>query len=223
MSMTTTTDLVRHLGARAERIVTVRPGRPVPQADDGHDGQVLARFGITKPFVLALGTLEPRKNLVLLLDVFGQTTFRPELQLVLAGPRGWKMGRLGAPIEALLTRGALKLPGYVSDSERSALYRRALCLAFPSLYEGFGLPLLEAMSYGCPVVASTAPACVEVVGDGGVLLPPNDAGAWTAAVERLARDQTERARLKTAGLARARLFSWSDSVQPLIERLAAAS
>lgn len=221
MSMTTTTDLVRYLGAPPNRIVTVRPGCVPPQPDNGTDGAVLERLGIRQPYVLALGTLEPRKNLVLLLDVFRQAAFSSPVQLVLAGARGWKMGPVEAQSAELEQAGVLKRPGYVATSERAALYRQALCLAFPSLYEGFGLPLLEAMSYGTPVVASTAPACVEVVGDAGILLPPRDIDGWTRAIRGLLDDAAERSRLRAAGLARAQLFRWSDSVRPLVDRLAA--
>ncbi len=158
--------------------------------------------GVDPPFVLFVGTVEPRKGLPVLLRAM-ETVRRehPGTTLVVAGPPGWgEVPGLDAPFVRKL--------GGTDDDVLDALYRAAALVAVPSRYEGFGLPALEAMAYGAPVVASRATSLPEVVGDAGVLVDPEAVDDWAAALGRVVGDEAERARLRDAGLERAAGFTW---------------
>jgi glycosyltransferase involved in cell wall biosynthesis len=168
-------------------------------------------------YVLFIGTLEPRKNLGVLLDAYERLAARgtrvPPLRIAGgAGPeaRTW-LDRIGRPpLDAVV-----RYDGYVPDDAREALYAGARTVVLPSLDEGFGLPALEAMSAGIPVVASNAGAIPEVVGDAAVLFPPTDADALAHALARLATDDAWAADRAAAGLARARTFTWDGAARAL--------
>ncbi len=149
-------------------------------------------------YVLAVGTLEPRKNLQRLAEAVD----RLGLELRVVGVRGW--GRVELP-------GSARWLGEVPDDELAALYRGARCLAYPSLYEGFGIPVLEAMACGCPVVTSAGGACEEVAGGAAVLVDPLDVASIAGGIERV--DAT----LREPGLERARQFSWAASAAATVE------
>ena len=169
-----------------------------------------------RPFVLALSTVERRKNLHRLVDAFGRLhALRPELRLVIAGRDGngagdvaTAMHRMSAP-----TAGDVVRLGQVDDATKSWLLHHAAVLAYPSLDEGFGFPLLEAMSAGVPVVASTAGSIPEVASDGAVLVDPLDVDGLAAALERVLSDDRLRYELIRAGRARVAEFSWSATAQ----------
>lgn len=213
-------DLVRHLRLAAEKICVVYDGPP-PVLQPRAGVERLRELGIGADFVLAVGTLEPRKNLPRLVDAFERHLSGLPLQLVVAGGLGWKYGPILRAMERLSAAGTLVRLGYVSDQDKALLYRRALCLAFPSLYEGFGLPILEAMSYGLPVIVSSAPACREVIGQAGLVLDPADSGAWAEAITGLWQNPARRAELTELGRERSRQFTWERSIEPLLRRLAA--
>lgn len=163
------------------------------QVDDDAPGSA------REPFVLFVGTIEPRKGIRDLLAAFGRLRAgRPELRLVLAGPRGW------GELPDLSQPGVVEL-GPVDDAKLGELYRTASVLALPSSYEGFGLPVLEAMAHGCPVVVSDAACLPEVVGDTGTVVPVGDVEALAAALE--APPDGERGRV------RARAFTWARSAE----------
>ena len=140
------------------------------------DRQILQEFRIDRPYVLFVGTLEPRKNLRRLLQAFARLpeAVRAGNLLVIAGGRGWGKENVEALVEQLGLQDCVRQTGYVSDAGLSALYAQARCLAMPSLYEGFGLPLLEAMSFGVPVLTSSSSSLPEVAGDAGLLVDPLD-------------------------------------------------
>lgn len=188
------------------------PGDRRPDAVEA----ALQRLGLVPPFVLFVGTLEPRKGLETLLA--GHRVLRrshPEVTLALAGPRGWgKLPRLDRPGVARL--------GQISDDDLDALYRTASALAYPSQYEGFGLPALEAMVRGCPVVTSTATSLPEVVGDAGRLIDPEDPEALAAALAEVVDDAVLREAMGRAGRARAATFTWDASVRAHVEAYRAA-
>jgi len=153
-------------------------------------------------YVLAVGTLEPRKNLARVIEA----TRRLGLELRVAGARGW------GGVEAHGDR--VSWLGEVDDAELARLYRGALCLAYPSLYEGFGIPVLEAMACGAPVVTSAEGATAEVDGGAAVLVDPLDTGAIAAGIERAIACRAE---LRPRGLARARAFSWDDAARRTLD------
>ncbi|MBI2169531.1 MAG: glycosyltransferase family 4 protein [Actinobacteria bacterium] len=177
---------------------------------------VLRRLGVERPFMLFVGTLEPRKGLDTLVE--GHRILhraRHEVSLALVGARGWgRLPRLDRP-------GVVQL-GNVPDDDLDALYRAATALAYPSEYEGFGLPALEAMVRGCPVVTSSATSLPEVVGSAGRLVDPSDPEQLATVLTEILDDADLRAILAKAGRARARNFTWDASVNAHLAAYAAA-
>jgi glycosyltransferase involved in cell wall biosynthesis len=150
-----------------------------------------------RPYILSVGALQPRKNLLTLIRAYRQ--LKLPVELVIAGQRGW----MWEEIEREAGNGVVLL-GYVPDAELPALYRGAAVVAMPSLYEGFGLPLLEAMACGAPVVASNASCFPEVVGDAATLVDPHDVPAWAAALQRVIESPPPR----EVSVRRAAAFTW---------------
>lgn len=162
-------------------------------------------------YVLCVGTLEPRKNLGVLFEAYAglPSALRQRFPLVVAGMAGWHTDALMASARQLMAKGELRLLGYVSDALLPLLYAGAAAFAYPSRYEGFGLPPLEAMACGVPVLASSATSLPEVVGDAGLLADPDDVDAMRAGLLRLLDDRAGAQQLAAAGLARAAGFSWA--------------
>jgi glycosyltransferase involved in cell wall biosynthesis len=165
-----------------------------------------------EPMILTVGALQTRKNTVRLVEAF-EALDAPGWRLVIAGPKGFGSEAILARIERSPKRGLLDLPGFVTDAERARLYETASVFAFPSLDEGFGMPVLEAMAHGVPVVASRTSSLPEVADDAAVLVDPMDVGAIAGALQRLADDAAERGRLAQAGRERARGFTWDAAVE----------
>ena len=173
----------------------------------------LARFDITDNFILAVGTIEPRKNLATLVRAFEllarDASAARDLSLVLAGRTGWLHEDFLARVASSALRERVRFTGYVTDEELRALYSACRVFVYPSLYEGFGLPPLEAMACGAAVVASRIGAHLEVLGEeAAALVPAEDDAALAAAIERLLADEAARAKLSAEGRARAHEFTW---------------
>jgi glycosyltransferase involved in cell wall biosynthesis len=163
------------------------------------------------PYFLYVGTLQPRKNLERVVAAFARLAALPELegvQLVLAGRRGWLYDGLFAQVNALGLAGRVLFPGYVAEGDLPSLYAGALAFVFPSLYEGFGLPVLEAHAYGVPVLTANNSSLPEVAGDAALLVDPHDVDAIAAAMHRLATDAALRQDLIRKGLENVKRFSW---------------
>ena len=181
---------------------------------DGPAVRAPERFGWLMPagFWLSVGSLEPRKNHRRLLEAYARSG--SPLPLVLAGGKGWLMDDLTGP-GGQPPAGVL-LTGYVSDSELEWLYRNCFGFLYPSLFEGFGMPVLEALALGAPVICSHATSLPEVAGDAGLLVDPLDSAAIAAAMVRLASGEIAREGLRAAGLRQAGRFSWEASVRKLL-------
>ncbi|HEY3701412.1 MAG TPA: glycosyltransferase family 1 protein [Acidimicrobiales bacterium] len=164
------------------------------------------------PYLLFVGALQPRKGPIVALDALARLS--EDLQLVMVGPVKRGFGEVRAAMDRLRLGSRVELAGYVSKKDLAALYRGAACMIFPSHYEGFGLPVLEAMASGTPVVATTAGAIPEVAGDAAVLVPPGDADALAAGVQVAIAD---RDRLVAAGLDRARRFRWASVAERTLD------
>ena len=218
-SRATQADLIELYGTAPEKISVLYSGvnevfRPVQDVDTLN--AVRARYGLgAAPFVLAVGTLQPRKNYQRLIQAFAQLS-QPGLRLVIAGGRGWLYEAIFAEVERLGLGKRVVFPGFVADEDLPALYSAAAVLAYPSTYEGFGLPILEAFACGTPVVTSTASCLPEVAGEAALLVAPTDTEALANALERALVDSALRAQLIQAGFERARLFSWDKSAQVLL-------
>jgi len=170
---------------------------------------VRQRWRLPERYVLFVGTLEPRKNLARLLRAFAAARRAGSVhQLILAGAAGWRMRGFARDIDRLGLSGSVRHLGYVPDVDLPALYAHADLFAYPSLYEGFGLPVLEAMACGTPVLSSNTSALAEVCGDAAQLVDPEDGDALAAALSSLLSDGDRRAELRGRGLERAREFSW---------------
>lgn len=180
---------------------------------------VRERYGLgNNPYVLALGTIQPRKNYGLLIQAFLRLASDIPHNLVIVGGKGWLYESLLSEIEGLSDRGRIIFPGFVADADLPTLYSAADLFAFPSLYEGFGLPLLEAMACGVPVLSSNASSLPEVVdnrGESAILLPPDDETAWSNAIFDVLNDKNKQDRLIKAGLQRASQFTWQQTARTL--------
>ena len=204
-SEATARDLAELYGVDRGRVTITPLGVEVPEEPDhAGAGRLLRDLGVRGPFLLAVGTLEPRKNLPRLLDAFGEVTAElPDHWLVVVGPVGW-----GPRLRPTWDSVRVKLAGPVGDRLLHALYQAADGLAYPSLYEGFGLPVLEAMANGTPVLTSDRSSLPEVAGDAALLVDPLDRAAIAAGLVRLAGDAGLRERLTEAGRRRAAGFTW---------------
>ncbi len=214
-------EMVRHLGVSRDRIdvVPLAPSEAFRLLPSSEIEPILARHGLAeRGFVLSVSTLEPRKNFDRLLAAHARlpAADRARQPLVIAGGRGWGKALAGNTAERAVREGHLRLLGHVSDAELVALYNASTAFAYPSLYEGFGLPIVEAMASGAPVVASETTATGETAGDAALLVDPTDEGAIATALLRLIEDEALASRLRQAGLARAAGFTWDRTVSALI-------
>ena len=178
----------------------------------------LISLGITKPFVLFLGTLEPRKNIDRLISAYLALPqkLQDQYQLVLAGGSGWKSEDLVKRIKSLPQNKVLAL-GYLDDPVIYNLYKQATVFTFPSLYEGFGMPIIEAMSMGCPVLTSTDPACMEVSGTAALHVDPLSVESITRGLQKMLNDAQLRQEMIAVGFENIKRFSWSFAAQKHLE------
>ena len=208
VSRNTADDLIAEIPSCAEKIDAIPLG--VSRPDTASPDAVLAEFGLTDPFFLFVGTLEPRKNLQRLIEAYSRLPepLRNTALLAIVGGRGWGGVDVASVVERFGVRDRVRLLGYVSDDQLAALYPKALFLAMPSLYEGFGLPLLEAMVRGTPTLTSQRASMPEVVGDAGLLVDPDSVDSIAGGLARLIGDARLRAELGGKALQRAQHFSW---------------
>lgn len=206
-------DLIRFYGADPEKLHVVPLAASLPTTAED-PAPALDRLNVRRPYVLFVGTLEPRKNLVRLVRAYRRAVAAQGLphRLVLAGPLGWHHHRLLAEVRAG-GPGEVILTGRTAPADLDALYRGADAFCYPSLYEGFGLPVLEAMVRGTPVVCSNASSLPEVAGDAALMVDPRSSAGLTSALGRVLGDPQERKRMSEAGLDRAARFSWEQTAQ----------
>jgi glycosyltransferase involved in cell wall biosynthesis len=200
---------VVHHGARALTF----PGGAVPGGavpDRASTGTALPDKTARQKVILNVGAIQKRKNIARLVEAFEAVD--PAWRLVLIGSSGYGAAEIHARIAASPARERISVLGYVTPEDLAAWYARAMVFAFPSLDEGFGMPLLEAMTAGTPVLTSTRSALPEVVGEAALLADPEDTGALAHALQSLTRDEELRARLARLGVERARLFTWEKAV-----------
>ncbi|MFL5732310.1 MAG: glycosyltransferase family 4 protein, partial [Chloroflexia bacterium] len=215
VSEATRRDVISLLGVEPGRVTTVHNGVSEQFKPLGREEREAFRRekSVTGRAILYLGTLEPRKNLVTLLTAFAALAQEPgcrDVTLLIGGSKGWYYEEIFTTAERLgLVAGErVRFLGRVPDEELPLWYNIADIFAYPSLYEGFGLPALEAMACGTPVIASNTSSLPEVVGDAGILAGPGDVDAWCAAIRRLLSDAGDAAVLSERGLRRAGTFSW---------------
>ena len=206
ISESTRCDAARVLKLPAEKIAVIHPGiaESFFHVDGASIAAVRARYGLTRPFVLFVGTIEPRKNVDALLDGFAAlpASLREEFELVLAGPSGW------APAATLARLSSARYLGYVPEQDLAPLTAAATVFAYPSLYEGFGFPLAQAMAVGVPAITSNVSSLPEIAGDAALLIDPRSQAELRDGLARLLLSPGLRADLAARGRARALQFRW---------------
>ena len=224
-SQATKSDLVREYGVAEIKVHVVHLGRDeslVPVRDPEVLVRTRARYGLGKRYLLYVGTLQPRKNLSRVVEAFARLASSPLMdgvQLVLAGRRGWLYEDLFSRVKQGGLEERILFPGYVDEADLAALYSGALGYVFPSLYEGFGIPVLEAQACGVPVMTSNNSSLPEVAGDAALLVDPTDVDAIADAILRLATDDGLRASLVERGLENVKRFSWAKCARETLEVL----
>ena len=203
-----------HFSAPRDQVVAIHSG--VPSLPPPDRAAVPSNVDLTRPYVLSMGTAEPRKDLPGLVAAFSAVADElPDLQLVLVGPEGWGSDALGQEIARSTARSRIVTTGFVSDPALAALLERASALAYPSVYEGFGFPPLQAMAAGVPVVTTSAGALRETCGGAALLVDPGDRDGLSAALVAAVGDEARRAILTTAGRARSADFTWSSTASAM--------
>jgi glycosyltransferase involved in cell wall biosynthesis len=208
ISRSTRNDAVRALGLKPEKIAVIYPGiaaaffEATPPAVEA----VRARYGLRRPFILSVGTIEPRKNIDGLVRAYGAlaASTREEFELVLAGPMGWASGETAALV------GSVRYLGYVPEEDLAPLTAAATVFAYPSFYEGFGLPVAQAMAAGVPVVTSNVSSLPEVVGEAALLVDPRSLAELRDGLEKLLGSEGLRREMAARGRARAEGFRWEE-------------
>lgn len=213
-------DCINRYSLPADKIHTVPIGvdhqRFFPRDRLLAQSKVKQHLGISTPYVLSVGTLEPRKNLLRLVEAYSQLDSQAP-PLVIAGAKGWGDHPIAALIEQRNLQNRIHIPGFVPDELLPDLYAGAEMFIYPSIYEGFGLPPLEAMACGAPVITSNCSSLPEVTGDAALLIDPQDVNAITAAMDRLLKDTTLAASLSDQGIKRAALFTWERTAKATLE------
>lgn len=184
----------------------------------GQFQKILRRHGINSPYILTVSQISPRKNLEVLIKAFGLLKKDPNFlhKLVIVGNNAWMYESVYETVRKEGLIGEVIFIGYIQDSELVAFYNTADLFAFPSLYEGFGLPVLEAMSCGLPVICSNTSSLPEVVGNAGILVPPGDINAFSTAISDLLENPILTNELRTRGLQKAKEYSWEATARQLL-------
>lgn len=213
-SAATGRDLAQAYGISAAKIHVVYLGRDesLRRVEDlDLVARTRARYNLGERYLLYVGTLQPRKNLVRVVEAFARVISQLDLsdvRLVLAGKKGWSYDALFARVSQLGLDDRVVFPGYVADEDLPALLSGAIAFVYPSLYEGFGIPVLEAGACGVPVITSNTSSLPEVAGDAAILVDPHDVDAIADAMSRIIADEALRAELARRGLENVERFSW---------------
>ncbi len=221
-SQATRQDLIELWDTPTEKISVIYCGvdqRFKPVTDPAALAAVRAQYAIGDgPYIFSVSTLQPRKNYRRLIQAFVPLATRyPDLNLVIGGGRGWKVEEILAEPGRLGVEDRVRFPGFVADEDLPALLSAAELFAYPSLYEGFGIPILESMACGTPVIASDRSSLPEVVGEAGLMVDALDVAALSAGMERLLSEDNLRAQLVERGNRQVARFSWADAARQLLD------
>ncbi len=222
VSESTKQDLVRIAGVDEQRIRVIHSGilpefKPM---DEAATAEVRGRYGLAKPYIFFLATIEPRKNIEGLCEAFSilkEDEKYSDLELVIAGGRGWKAGPIFKALKHSAHASDIRILDYVPSEDRPALYAAASVFAFPSFYEGFGFPPLEAMACGTPVVVAANSSLFEIVGTAGILVDPYEPAAIARGIDEIMSNPALAQELSEAGIRQAAQFSWNNAAQAYIE------
>jgi glycosyltransferase involved in cell wall biosynthesis len=213
ISNSTKEDLIKYFDVPTNKISVVYGGYDKiyhPIYDHNELERIRSHYQLPQKFILSVGTVEPRKNLSLLLKAYSRLPagFKKEIKLVLVGKKGWINQTFFEEIKELGIAGDITFTGFVPTEELPYIYNLADLFVYPSFYEGFGLPVLEAMACGTPVIVSNRSSLPEVVGDAGRLIDPEDYYELQTAIQQIYRDQSSREQMKNKGIEQAKKFSW---------------
>lgn len=220
ISHSTARDLTESLKIPPERIDVAAPGYDTATYKQLPPAEVRLfkdAKNLPERFWLFLGTLEPRKNLVTLIEAYAALPDNERLPLYLAGGKGWDYADIFATVERYNLANKIFFPGYLPVEDLPFWYNSAETFIYPSVFEGFGLPALEAMACGTPVIVSDVSSLPEVVGEAGMRLPPHDVTAWTAALRRAHADENWRAQASQQGLQEATRYRWAETARLTVE------
>lgn len=212
ISQSTKLDLIRYYHVPENKITIIYPSFSRTNID-----QQKPKIQIKKPYILYLGTLEPRKNITLIIKALHQlkSTSLFHHQLIIAGKKGWGFKDIFDTVHRLSLEQEVIFTGYVSDAEKKYLYLHADLFVYPSLYEGFGIPPLEAMNYGCPVITSNISSLPEVIGDAGIMIDPHNVNALVSAIKKVSNNMILRNELIKKGFKQAKSFDFHKNLDQL--------
>jgi glycosyltransferase involved in cell wall biosynthesis len=221
-SETTKKDLIMHLGVPEELITVTFLGidnRFVPMNDQSRNQRVREKFNLPESYLLFAGTLEPRKNIPRLLEAYARARAGEVFKLVISGKKGWLYREVFETISRLNLHEKVVLTGFVHDEDLPSLYSMAKVFIYPSLYEGFGLPVMEAMACGVPVITSKVSSLMEVAGEAAILVDPLDVDSLAKSIDEAVFGRGTNHRLCRASLARAQNFTWERTAQETLKVL----
>lgn len=212
ISQNTKLDLIRYYHVPKNKITIIYPSFSRINIDEQKP-----KIQIKKPYILYLGTLEPRKNITLIIKALHQlkSTSSFHHQLIISGKKGWGFKDIFDTVHRLSLEKEVIFTGYVSDAEKKYLYLHADLFVYPSLYEGFGIPPLEAMNYGCPVITSNVSSLPEVIGDAGLMIDPHNVKALISAIKRVINNKKFRNELIKRGFKQAKSFDFHKNLDQL--------
>lgn len=216
-------DIIATYGIEPDRVAVTPPAASSlfkPVTNDTELRRLRTTYGIERDYILALGSIQPRKNLVRLIKAYSALWRPTEIalpQLVIAGKRGWLEEETIRAAAQSPAHADIRFIGYVPDGDLPALYSGALCFAYPSYFEGFGLPVLEAMQCGVPVIAGNRTSLPEVIGNAGLMFDPLEEAEIAKSLREMIENSDQRADLRVKGLARASQFSWKTTARLTLE------
>jgi len=191
--------------------------RFAPVKEEERLARIRSKYRLPEDFILYLGVIEPRKNLEGLVEAYIGQNLAERINLVLAGGLGWDYSSLLVKITNCKVKEAIHMPGYIDEADLPALYSAARVFVYPSFYEGFGLPVLEAMACGTPVITSSVSSLPEVAGDAAILVDPNNVNALAATLQRVVTDRELREELSLRGLKRVKHFTWDETARKTLD------
>lgn len=217
-------EIIEYLGIDKQKIEIIYPGVDYERYHQVHDAMTIAKvrdkYRLPKQYILYMGTLEPRKNIVRIVEAFNklkQNTYKSEIKLVLAGRKGWHYEPIFSKIQALGLEQEVIFTDYVAEEDKPIIYSEAKVFVFPSLYEGFGIPVLEAMASSVPVITSNGSSLPEVAGDAGVLVNPMNTEDIASAMYKLIEDERYARGCTERGSVQAQKYNWENSARRLYE------
>lgn len=214
-------DIIKTYGKNPEDIVVTYPG--IKQVSSIKYevlsmSEIDKKFGIKNPYILFVGTLQPRKNIVKLVEAFSRLK-NQKMALVIVGKRGWLFDEILASPKRYGVENRVKFLDFVGDEDLPSLYKNATCFVLPSLYEGFGLPVLEAMKYGCPVILSKVSSLPEAGGDAALYFDPSDTNDITEKMEKVISSEKLRQEMIKKGYEQVKKFSWEKTARQTLKVL----